>query len=162
RRWFEWIYVTMLIHPPKSGGPGMFLRSVLVCSLLCAANFAAAAESEVTTPPAEMKLGPVYKKNISAEGDPVTPSEKGNRYALKEAAYLVNMLLAKRPDVRAAMIKSGSRLIVMAHDEFTTDVPEHAHLKPKTYWDARARGLGGSQHDPVCSCGEENLLCYPG
>jgi hypothetical protein len=72
------------------------------------------------------------------------------------------MLLAKRPDVRAAMIKSGSRLIIMAHNEFTTDVPEHAHLKPKSYWDARARGLGGSQTDPVCSCGEENLLCFRG
>ena len=41
-------------------------------------------------------------------------------------------------------------------------MPEHSHLKPKDYWDARARGLGGSQTDPVCSCGEENLLCFAG
>ncbi len=60
------------------------------------------------------------------------------------------------------MVKSGSRLIIMSHDEFTTDVPEHSHLRPKDYWDARARGLGGSQTDPVCSCGEENLLAFPG
>jgi len=74
----------------------------------------------------------------------------------------VNLMLAKRPDVRDAMIKSGSRLIVMSHVEFTTQVPEHSHLQPKDFWDARARGLEGSRTDPVCSCGEENLLCYPG
>lgn len=118
--------------------------------------------AEVTAPPAEMKLDPFYKKYLSADGYPIIASEKVDDYALKEAAYLINMMLAKRPDVRAAMIKSGSRLIVMAHDEYTTDVPEHSHLTPKEYWDARARGLGGSQTDPVCSCGAENLLCYEG
>jgi hypothetical protein len=71
-------------------------------------------------------------------------------------------MLAKRPDVRDAMIRSGSRLTVMAHNEYATDVPEHSHLKPKDYWDVRARGLGGSQTDPYCSCAEENVLAYPG
>jgi hypothetical protein len=116
----------------------------------------------VATPPADLKLDRVYTKYVSASGYPIISSAKVNDYALKEAAYLVDMLLAKRPDVRKAMIVSGSRLIVMAHDEFTTNVPEHAHLKAKDYWDARARGLGGSEHDPVCSCGEENLLCFQG
>lgn len=140
----------------------MLLNLLLVASatLLCSA--ATAAEMEVTAPPAELKLDPVYTKYISAEGYPIIASAKVNDYALKEAAYLVNMLLAKRPDVRKAMIHSGSRLIIMAHNEYTTDVPEHSHLKPKDFWDARARGLGGSQTDPVCSCGEENLLCFDG
>ncbi len=120
------------------------------------------ADYAVTKPPAELKLDPIYTKYVSASGYPIIGSAKVNDYALKEAAYLVDMLLAKRPDVRNAMIVSGSRLIVMAHDEFTTDVPEHSHLKPKDYWDARARGLGGSEHDPVCSCGEENLLGFKG
>jgi hypothetical protein len=35
-------------------------------------------------------------------------------------------------------------------------------LKPKDYWDARARGLGGNTTDPLCSCGEENLLAFRG
>jgi hypothetical protein len=121
-----------------------------------------AAEGEVAAPPEDLKLDAVYTKHISANGYPIVASEKVDDYALKEAAYLVNMMLAKRPDVREAMIGSGSRLIVMAHDEFTTDVPEHSKLKPKDFWDARARGLGGSQTDPVCSCGEENLLCFEG
>jgi hypothetical protein len=121
-----------------------------------------AAEPEVAAPPAELKLDSVYTKYISASGYPIVASDKVNNYALKEAAYLVDMMLAKRPDVREAMIDSGSRLIVMAHCELTTDIPEHSKLRPKDFWDARARGLGGSQTDPVCSCGEENLLAYDG
>ena len=119
-------------------------------------------ELKVTAPPAELQVDPFYKKHIGANGYPIVASEKVNDLALKEAAYLVNMMLAKRPDVRDAMIKSGSRMVVMAYNEFTTDMPDHSHMRPKDYWDARARGLGGSRRDPVCSCGEENLLGYPG
>jgi len=118
--------------------------------------------AEVTAPPAKLKLDPFYAKYISANGYPIISSKNVNDYALKEAAYLVNLMLANRPDVRDAMIASGSRMIVMSCDEYTTEVPEHSHLRPKDYWDIRARGLGGSRTDPVCSCGEENLLCYPG
>jgi hypothetical protein len=96
------------------------------------------------------------------DGYPIVASAAVNDFALREAAYLVDLLLKERPDVRRAMIAKGSRLIVMAHNEFTSDIPEYAHLKPKDYWDARARGLGGSGQDPVCSCAEENILCYPG
>jgi hypothetical protein len=119
-------------------------------------------ELVVSAPPPELKLNAFYKKYVSANGYPIVSSEKVSDYALKEAAFLANLMLAKRPDVREAMIKSGSRMIVMAHNEFTTDVPEHSKLKPKDYWDARARGLGGSETDPVCSCGEENLLSFKG
>lgn len=77
-------------------------------------------------------------------------------------------MLAKRPDVREAIIQSGSRLCILAWNEFTTDPPEFAHLAQgrqpdfpslsgREFWDARARGLGGSETDPFCSCGEENL-----
>jgi len=121
-----------------------------------------AAALEVTAPPTSLDLPDFYKKYVSAGGYPVVASEKVSDWALKEAAYLVNMMLAKRPDVRKAMIESGSRVVVMAHDEYTTDVPEHSHLTPKAWWAVRARGLGGSDTDPVCSCGEENLLAYPG
>ena len=116
----------------------------------------------VTKPPASLKLKPFYGKYISASGYPIVSSAKVDDYALKEAAYLVDMMLSERPDVRKAMVESGSRMIVMAHDEYTTDVPEYAHLKPKDFWDARARGLGGSRHEPVCSCAEENVLGFEG
>ncbi|MEI7953679.1 MAG: zinc-dependent peptidase [Verrucomicrobiota bacterium] len=114
-----------------------------------------------------------YTQSLSANGFPIVGSAKVNPYALKEAAYLVNQMLDKRPDVRDAMIKSGARLCVMAYNEYTTDLPEFARmcdekepgfedLPAKDYWDARARGLGGSETDPFCVCAEENVLCYPG
>ena len=116
----------------------------------------------VEAPPKEMGLDAFYSKYVDASGYPIVSSAKVNDFALLEAAYLIDMMLAKRPDIRKAMVASGSRMIVMAHDEFTTDVPEHSHLRPKDYWDARARGLGGSRNEPVCSCGEENLLGFVG
>ena len=58
----------------------------------------------------------------------------------------------------AVWTENGVFLVVMAYDEYTTDVPEQRAMKPRVYWDRRARGLGGS---PV-SCAEENVLCFPG
>ena len=116
-----------------------------------------------------------YTQRIEADGFPIVASAKVNAYALQEAAYIVRLMLAKRPDVRAAMINSGARLCIMAHDEFTTELPEFERmakgrapdatmrgLSAKDYWDARARGTGGSASDPFCTCAEENLLGYPG
>ena len=114
-----------------------------------------------------------YTQHVSAKGFPIVASAKVNPYALKEAAYLVDMMLDKRPDVREAMIKSGARMCIMAHDEFTTDLPEFQRMgrgekseipgvSAKDFWDARARGLGGSEHDPLCTVAEENLLAYQG
>ena len=117
---------------------------------------------EVTYPPAELNVDPFYKKCVSAGGLPVLASEKVNDYALKEAAFLVTEMLALRPDVLKAMIKSGSRFCVIGYNEFTTDLPGWTHLTPKNYWDARARGMGGSRTDPLCSCAEENVLGYEG
>jgi hypothetical protein len=141
-------------------------RIVFLLSAIAFSQPTAAEETDldyvVTAPPAEMKLDPFYEKYVDAHGYPIVSSEKVNDYALKEAAWLIDQMLAQRPDVRRAMIDSGSRMIVIAHCEFTTDIPDHAQLTPKDFWDARARGLGGSEDDPVCSCGEENLLGYDG
>lgn len=118
-------------------------------------------------------LPAIYTQQASAEGFLVVASKRVNPYALKEAVYIINQLLAKRPDVRSAMIKSGARLSIMAYDEFTTDLPEWSWLadepvsgfsgiSTRDYRDARARGMGGSETDPYCSCAEENLLGYEG
>jgi len=109
-----------------------------------------------------IKAPSFYTQFISASGYPIVASAKVNPYALKEAAYLVNLMLAQRPDVRTAMVESGSRMCILAYNEFTTDQPDFAWLKPKDFWDRRARGLGGSETDPLCSSAEENLLGYPG
>lgn len=84
-------------------------------------------------------------------------------FALKEVVYIV----------REAMVNSGARLSILAHDEFTCDQPEWAWLaddsvegyegiSTRDIRDARARGLGGRETDPFCSCAEENLLDYDG
>ena len=114
-----------------------------------------------------------YTQAADAHGFPIVASAKVNPYALKEAAYLVDLMLAQRPDVRAALIKSGARMCLMAHDEFTTELPEFRRfggqphfdfpqLDGKDFWDARARGTGGSETDPYCTAAEENLLGFPG
>ncbi len=118
--------------------------------------------SDILPPPPELKADAFYKKYISAQGYPILASGTVNDYALREAAYLINLMLAKRPDVREAMIKNESRMCIIAWNEFTTDLPGWEHMKPKDFWDGRARGMGGSETDPLCSCAEENLLAYPG
>jgi hypothetical protein len=113
-------------------------------------------------PPSATGVPSIYTQSTSAGGFPIVASAKVSPYALKEAAYIVDLMLSKRPDLRTAMIKSGTRLSILAHDEFTTDLPEWSRMTPKDYWDARARGLGGSDTDPFCVCAEENVLGYPG
>jgi len=133
----------------------------------------AAGVGRVIAPPAALKVDPFHAKFTSAHGFPIVASAAVSDFALLEAAYLVDALLAARPDVRQALIESGARLCILGHDEYTTDLPEFAFLAAtpmegfpgisgRDFWDARARGTGGSETDPYCSCGEENLLAYDG
>ena len=114
-----------------------------------------------------------YSQVARVHGFPIVASERVNPYALKEAVFIVESMIGHRPEILEAMAQSGARLCIMAHDEFTTDLPEFAWLgrrsvrdfeefNAKDYWDSRARGLGGSATDPFCSCAEENLLGFPG
>lgn len=156
--------------------------SVAIVALVCGAAVvshaaddagadAPADEYVITSPPAALGVPAFYAKYVAAGGYPIVASAAVNDYALKEAASLVDRMLARRPDVRAALVASGSRLCILGVGEFTTDLPDFADLglppgveevSAKDYWDARARGTGGSATDPCCSCGEENLLGYPG
>ena len=111
---------------------------------------------------ARFKLAPFYAKYLDVGGFPVVSSAKVSDEGLREAAYLVRSMLAERPDVLASLATNNVRLAVMSPDEQTTDVPEHSDLKPKDYWDKRARGLGPTPQRPCVSCGEENLLNLAG
>ena len=103
-----------------------------------------------------------YDQWLDVGGLPIVASHRVQPHALLEARFLILQMLGHRPDVLAAMAANGVRYTVMAHDEWTTDVPEHADLSPARYWDRRARGLGATRHRPSVSCGEENLLGFPG
>ncbi len=102
-------------------------------------------------------LDPFYQKHITVDGFPILGSANVSDYALREAAWILEHMLEGRADILKTLSDKRVHLAVMAWNEYTTDVPEHRNLKPRIYWDRRARGLGGS---PV-SCGEENLLGYP-
>ena len=109
----------------------------------------------------QLELAPFYQKHIAVAGFPIVGSAKVSDHALREAAWIVRHVVGQRDDILQAMAANKVRLVVMAWDEYTTDVPEHSQLQPKVFWDRRARGLGATLHNPVVSCAEENLLGYP-
>ena len=110
----------------------------------------------------QLDLGRFYGKHLAVGGFPVIASARVRDAALLEAGWIVEQMLTNRSDILEAITTNGVRLAVMAHDEFTTDIPEHSDLTPANYWDRRARGLGATKVRPAVSCGEENLLCFPG
>lgn len=116
----------------------------------------------VSRPPAQLRLDPFYAKHVNASGLPVVGSSKVSSYALKEAAYLVDHMLAHRSGIRDALIRNRVRVAVMAYSERTTEIPEHRDLEPRLYWNWRARGVGATRARPASSCAEENLLGFPG
>lgn len=143
-------------------------RLALAIALL--SPFPATAESaatiEVGLPPAaeveRLGLAPFYGKYASYRGFPIVASTKVSDHVLREAWYLIDGMLGDRPDLVAALVENKVRLAIMAVDEYTTDIPEHSDLKPKEYWDRRARGLGATDVRPAVSVGEENLLGLEG
>lgn len=107
-----------------------------------------------------------YQKYIETEGLYVTSSGKVSDEALLKACDIISLMLAKRPDVKAHMVKKGCHVMVIGKDEETCDLPEFAHIcnceDSIKYWNWRARGFGGAPEDEFSSsCGEENLLALP-
>lgn len=93
--------------------------------------------------------------------------EKVNDEALLKACDILSLMLAKRADVKAQMVKSGCHVMIIGKDEETCDIPEFKHLCNSSdsikYWNWRARGFGGAPEDAYsASCGEENVLALPG
>jgi hypothetical protein len=142
------------------------LRVIAALPLLLSTNAWADDALRVTPPSAEivqaLGLAPFYTKHVDVAGFSVVASEKVPDAALLEAAWLIRHELEGRDDILRALAANKVRFVVMAQDEFTTNIPEHSTMKPAKYWDKRARGLGASRERPAVSCGVENLLCYPG
>jgi hypothetical protein len=112
-------------------------------------------------PPPALGLDPFYKKHIELRGLPIVSSEKVPAAALVRARAIVRRMTSKRPELLAELVKRKVRVAILAKTELTTDLPEHATLTPKDYWDKRARGLGATPSRPAVSGAEENLLGYP-
>ena len=148
-----------------------YLTAVFVfCVLFYSIQLTVTAQSvnipEPVPPPDAVRktfnLAPFYVQWIDVEGLPVVASTKVNPYAVKEAVWLIRQMIGHRQDVLQALAKNNVRFAVMAHNELTTQIPEHSDLQPDYYWDRRARGLGSTPARPAVSCGEENLLNYQG
>lgn len=141
-------------------------RHSLITILVAATALTASAELRVAPIPDLVRksfhLSPFYQKYVALHGFPIVGSSNVSDYALLEAAWIVNHMLAERTDILHTLASNNVRLAVMAVTEFTTDIPEHSDLKDPPYWDRRARGLGATRSRPAVSCGEENLLAYPG
>jgi predicted metalloprotease with PDZ domain len=99
-----------------------------------------------------------YKKYVDVQGMPVVASADVADEALQRTHYLVTRLLAGRPDVLQAMVKNGTRLIIIGKDQVYTDMPEYRNHWNPAYQNERVRGTGGFD---VTSFGEENLLNLP-
>lgn len=116
---------------------------------------------EVRPVPPELRRGaasdPFYQKHTMVGELPVLGSDKVSDFALLEAAHVIRNMVGGRDDILKALAAGGCKVVVMAHNEYTTDLPEQRDLEPRVYWDSRARGMGGR----TASCGEENLLGYP-
>ncbi len=128
--------------------------------LLLAVGAASAADPVPEKLKEKLKLDPFYEKYVDADGLPILGSKKVSDDALAEAAWVVRKMLDGRKDLLEAMAKQNVRAVIMAKDEFTTDVPEQINMRPKLYWDRRARGLGATPRVPVVSGAEENLLSF--
>ena len=124
---------------------------------------------KVTRVPDEVResfdLDPFYKKYLDGFGVPIVSSEKVEDKAFFVVRNLMERMLSERPDVIEPMIEGKIRVAIMADEEVTTDIPEHADLYevfPETDWNTRARGLGATLVRPATSVGEENLLGFVG
>jgi hypothetical protein len=128
-------------------------------------------KAQILPVPASLGVDPFYTKYVDAQGIPVISSDKVPDDALLVARDIINSMLAKRPDIRASMIKRRWRTGVIAEVEMTMDIPEYSRMKrpgaprdepvtqeDRDYHANRSRGLGGN---PTTGA-EENLLGYPG
>ena len=98
---------------------------------------------KVTSVPDSLYLDKFYKKYLDANGIAITSSWRVPDSAMVQAWKIVDFMTRDLPKpVLNAMVKTKTRVTVMARYEGTTDVPEHAHLAADTTlnWDVRARG----------------------
>ncbi len=99
-----------------------------------------------------------YKKHLDVHGLSVVASGEVADEALQRTYSIVTHMLAGRPDVLGAMVKNGTRLIIIGKDQVYTDMPEYRASRNAAYLNERVRGTGGLD---VTSFGEENLLNLP-
>lgn len=99
-----------------------------------------------------------YQKYTEAYGIPIVSSRQPPDDALKRACYVVRFMLADRYDVRNELYRRHGRVGVIGVNELTNGIPEHSYLP--SWWNTRARGLGATEHYPISTNSEENIMCH--
>jgi len=99
-----------------------------------------------------------YKKYIDVKGMAVIAAADIADEALQRTYDIVTHMLAGRPDILDAMVRNGTRLIIIGKDQVYTDMPEYRNSRNPEYQNERVRGTGGLGQT---SFGEENLLNLP-
>lgn len=159
------------------------MKRVLALVLGASALASCTSTPSIGQPPAALRLDPFYAKNVDARGIPISASGAVPDRALQVARRMLIAMLASRPDIAKDLVRAGQRVMIMAVDEQTLDVPEQRDWRKPTrddprltrcerklyderiggltdreYWGRRARGMGGL----LTSAATENLLAIPG
>src|SRR5262245_4941829 len=112
--------------------PRLLLMLVIASSVSAADDGALVTDyvkASVGVVPEALGLDPFYRKYADATGIAIVGSERVPDAAILVARDIVNHMLAKRPDLREAMVGEKMRVIVMAQSESTTDLPEQKNWK---------------------------------
>ncbi|MCS3156885.1 glycoside hydrolase family 97 protein [Phocaeicola dorei] len=141
----------LTLHLASGGGFAMKLE-------LCPVH------GQVTGIPEGKNIPSFYQKYIETEGLYVTSSGKVSDEALLKACDIISLMLAKRPDVKAHMVKKGCHVMIIGKDEETCDLPEFAHIcnceDSIKYWNWRARGFGGKHRRMNFHPVAEKRICW--
>src|SRR5687767_9833876 len=106
--------------------------------------------SRVTTPPEvffelvserdRVAARAFYKKYLAVQGMPVVAAEVVADAALHRTHEIVTGMLAGRPDISDALVKSRMYLIIIGKDQVYTDMPEYSRASNPAYLNERVRG----------------------
>ena len=148
-------YTKLPIHLASGGGFALKLERTFVT------------EVKPSAVPAGKGIPSFYKKYLEVDGLYIVSSDKVRDEALEKAYEIVSLMLAKRPDIKRHMVSKGCHVMIIGEHEEVCDLPEYAHIcnTPENiaFWNKRARGFGGAPEDDFsASCGEENVLAFPG
>lgn len=151
-------------------------------ALVSLTGLAACTAVAAAPPPPALGIPGFYTQYRDADGIPVVSSREVPEDALVAAEAMIEDMLAYRRDLAMWLRLEGYRVAIIAETEALLDLPENAHWKKpgrndprltrcekkhyeerigrltdRAYWDARARGIGGTR--TVGS--EEDVLGLP-
>lgn len=128
-------------------------------------SFGVKNDTSKSAPMSELEKYPAFfTKHNDADGILIMGSNKVSDTSFVIAKSIVIKMLAKIPEVKKAMINNHTQIILVAHNEEFSDIPEFKGFdtmrdQDGNILDKRLRGLSLAGKNLFMSCGEETLLC---